>query len=117
MSVNTAETSLSDPRYRSALSHLQGGNWEAGLSELDKLVESYPLDRELRALRQEMQLRARIDHDERQDKNAESRRRFVVLTFRVVAVVILLGLLGWGIRTYSAWFQEQALAARGRGGS
>src|SRR3990172_3645132 len=114
MSVNTVETPLSDPRYKSAMGHLEGGNWEAGLTELDKLVESYPLDRELRALRQEMQLRARIDHDERQDKTAESRRRFVVLTFRVAAIVLLLGLLGWGTRTYSAWFQQQALAASER---
>ena len=114
MSVNTAETPFGDPRYKSALLHLQAGKWQAGLAELDKLVEIYPLDRELRALRQEMQLRARIDEDERQDRNAERRRRFVSVTFRVAAIVLLVGLTFWGIRTYSAWFRAQAAVARDR---
>jgi len=112
MSVNTMDTPFGDPRYKSAMAYLQGGKWEAGLAELDKLVESYPLDRELRSLRQEMQLRARIDEDERQDTSAKRRRRFMTLTFRLVLIVVLIGLVYWGVRLSSAWFQGQLVNAR-----
>ncbi|HSF83603.1 MAG TPA: LysM peptidoglycan-binding domain-containing protein [Anaerolineales bacterium] len=114
MSVHTAETPFGDPRYRRAMQHLQGGEWEAGLAELDNLVESYPLDRELRALRQEMQLRAQIDEDERLDINRERRRKFLFVTFRLAAIVLLAGLAFWAVRTYSAWFQQQVVVARER---
>jgi len=114
MTLQTAENPLSDPRYKSALLHLQGGEWESGLSELDKLVESYPLDRELRALRQEMQLRSKIDEDERQDLAQERRRRLTSWVLRIMVVVILVGLIFWGVRTYSTWFQNQVVVARDR---
>jgi len=112
MSVEATRSRLGDHLYQSALGHLQKGDWKAGLAELAGLAERYPLDDSLSALRQEMELRARVDQDEREDRRRERRRRVVKLASRLMAV-LLVGLLVYGgVRSYSVWFQQRVDEAR-----
>mgnify|MGYP001561193718 CR=1 FL=1 len=108
----SVEPHLNDPQYRVALRRLQEGEWEAGLAALAQLAERYPLDHTLRAVSQEMQLRARIDQDEREDHWLERRRRTRTLTVRLLSALVVIGLVSWGVRSYSAAAQQQLAVAR-----
>jgi tetratricopeptide (TPR) repeat protein len=107
MTAVSAEIYLNDPVYQSALLHLQSGEWETGLNELDHLVTSYPLNHQLRTLRQEMKLRAQIDEDERTDRTAEVKHQRKVWGIRILLSAVVIGLLVWGIDSYSSWIRQQ----------
>lgn len=111
MSANSAETHLNDPLFQSAMNHLQSGNWETGLEELDRVVENHPLEADLRGLRQEMQMRARIDQDEQVDLATEKRQRIIGWGLRLVVIVLVIGLAYWGFSTYSSWIRGQIASA------
>ncbi|HEX9027630.1 MAG TPA: hypothetical protein VF823_00565, partial [Anaerolineales bacterium] len=112
MTAQTADSAHQHPLYRSALQHFQQGEWEAGLDELNKLAESFPLDHELRQLRQEMLLRSRIDQDERADHKATRSRRLATNLVRIGLIVVFIGLVFVSVRTYSNWLQARVAAAR-----
>ncbi|MCK5314665.1 MAG: hypothetical protein KAJ53_06055, partial [Anaerolineales bacterium] len=111
MSANTAESHLNDPLFQSAMNYMQSGEWETGLEELDQVVENHPLEAELRGLRQEMQLRAHIDEDEREDLAREKRQRFMSWGVRLVVLVLVFGLGFWAVSTYSSWIRGQIVSA------
>ena len=112
MAVNQAESYLDHPMFRSAMSSMQKGDWESGISQIEKVMQSYPLEPELRSLRQEMIIRAKVDAEERADNSLTRKRRFRNLTIRgsVIAVLIILAI--FVARTYSNWFQQQVDTTR-----
>ena len=112
MSAESFQSYFDDPVYQSAMKHLQSGNWDAGLTELDKLVSSYPLNHQLRTLRQEMKLRAQVDDDELIDIAEANKRKRLTWSIRVVVSAALLTLIIWGVFSYSAWIQQQVVSAR-----
>lgn len=107
MSANTVAAYGNDPLYREAQNNLQQGEWEQGLAKLDQLVESYPLDQVLRTLRQEMELRSKIDKDERKDRIRGFFVQLVKWTARLAVLALILGSIFVGVRSYSFWFQQQ----------
>ncbi len=107
MSAQSMETFFDDPVYESAMKHLQSGEWETGLSELDQLVLNYPLNHQLRSLRQEMKLRAQVDEDETIDIIQASRRNARNWAIRIFVFAALFGLMVWGIGSYSTWIRQQ----------
>ncbi|MGW8250766.1 MAG: LysM peptidoglycan-binding domain-containing protein [Anaerolineales bacterium] len=114
MTVNTSDNYLKDPLFQRAMNSLQLGNWQDGLSELDQLVQNYPASRELKSLKEEMRLRARVDDDEREDIAAEKRQRLRKNLLRLVFLALLFVAILWGVLTYSTWIQNQLLAASNR---
>jgi len=114
MSAQSVDAYFNDPTYQSAIKHLQLGEWEAGLNELDQLVTNYPLSHQLRTLRQEMKLRAQIDDEELEDHGEARKRLRKIWGLRILALVVVLGLLGWAISSYSSWIGQQMQVARQR---
>jgi tetratricopeptide (TPR) repeat protein len=105
--MEPVDTYRNDPLYVEAMEHFQRGKWEAGLKGLASLLENYPLDHELRMLNQEMQLRAKVDRDEVQDR-AEFRRRLLFNYLSRALMVLLFGLLlFFSVRTYAGWISNQ----------
>ena len=111
MAANQAESYLDHPMFKQAQQSLQKGEWEAGLGQLDSLMQAYPLDHELRAYRQETALRARIDEEEREDKADKRYRRFWNFSVRFAVVIGLLLLAFVVVRLYWNWFGEQIAMA------
>ena len=101
-----------DPEFHAALRSLQQGEWETGLSAITRLMERYPLDQDLRALNQEMQLRARVDQDEQDDQRLAKRRRFRSWARRLAVIVVAAALSLWGVRSYSTFLQQQVASVR-----
>ena len=100
MAVNQAETYLDHPMFHKAMQNMQKGDWESGLGDIENLMQSYPLEPELRSLRQEMILRSKVDSDERTDKAQVRKRRFRNLSIRFSVIAILIILALFVARTY-----------------
>lgn len=107
MAVNQAESYLDHPMFRTAMASMQKGEWESGINQIEKVMESYPLEPDLRSLRQEMIIRAKVDGDEKADNSASRKRRFRNLTIRVSVIVILAILAIFVTQRYSSIIQEQ----------
>ena len=107
MTVNQAESYLDHPLFHKAMQDMQNGEWESGLGEIENLMQSYPLEPELRSLRQEMILRAKVDTDERKDVSQARKARFRSLFIRISIIAILAILAIFVVRTYSIWIQDQ----------
>lgn len=112
MSSNPTTLPQHDPIFRSAMQHIQHGDWDSGLTELDQLVDSYPMDASLRTLRQEMQFRAQIDDEEQADASQARVQRLKTWSFRLGALAVVVLLVAWGVITYSNWISEQLASTR-----
>jgi tetratricopeptide (TPR) repeat protein len=98
--------------FRNAMGSLQEGDWDSGLDQIEKLMQAFPLEPELRNLRQEMMLRAKVDSDERTDIAYARKRRFrdVSIRFAVIAVLVILAI--FVSRQYSSWIRDQVAQAQ-----
>jgi hypothetical protein len=112
MAQNQAESYLDHPMFRTAMASMQNGDWESGINQIEKVMESYPLEPELRSLRQEMIIRAKVDADEKADNSASRKRRFRNLAIRGSVIAILAILAIFVAQTYSSWFETQVASAQ-----
>ena len=101
MAVNQAESYLDHPMFRTAMASMQKGDWESGINQIEKVMQSYPLEPELRSLRQEMIIRAKVDADEKADRSIARKRRFRNLAIRGSVIVITFCLPFFVAQTYS----------------
>jgi tetratricopeptide (TPR) repeat protein len=107
MSEMNTDTYFKDPVFQQAMRHLQAGEWSTGLKGLNSLTKKYPHDPELRAMRQEMHLRARIDQYEKEDIQEHKKIQLFTWGLRLGIITLLLLIGFFGIKTYSNWFQQQ----------
>jgi tetratricopeptide (TPR) repeat protein len=107
MAANVSDTYSSFPPYQQALKDLQAGKWVEGLAGLAEVEKKYPLDTELRTLRQEMQVRARIDEYEIEERKAQKQHKVRRIAIRVLLVLLVVLLVFVAISTYSGWLQNQ----------
>jgi tetratricopeptide (TPR) repeat protein len=91
---------------------MQKGEWESGLSQIETLMQAYPLESDLRSLRQEMILRAKVDTDEKVAKSYARRRRSRDLIVRAAIVSVLVIIAIFVATSYASWFQDQAALAK-----
>ncbi len=112
MSSNAAESYFNSPLFSEAMGHFQVGKWDEGFSKLSELQNSFPTESELRALRQEMEVRARISEYEIEENKHGKRSQIIRngLKFLVVLVILLGGFLA--ISTYSGWIGGQIAQAQ-----
>lgn len=112
MTANQAESYLDNPQFRQAMESMQKGEWESGLSQIETLMQAYPLESDLRSLRQEMILRAKVDTDEKVAKSYARRRRSRDLIVRAAIVSVLVIIAIFVATSYASWFQDQAALAK-----
>lgn len=112
MNVNQADSYLDNPQFRQAMESMQKGEWESGLSQIETLMQAYPLESDLRSLRQEMILRAKVDTDEKVAKSYARRRRSRDLIVRAAVVSVLVIIAIFVATSYASWFQDQAALAK-----
>jgi tetratricopeptide (TPR) repeat protein len=106
--TNTAATSFfNDPALQESLTAFQEERWSDGLSRLDALMEKYPFEHELRQLRQEMVVKARIDDYEVEELEKARRDRIQRGIARFGAVVLFIIIIMLGSTTYAGAIQRQ----------
>jgi len=100
--------------YQLATRHFQRGEWKAGLAEMERLIQLFPMDHELRSLRKELLFKERLDGDRSGERSAARRRRLSVLVMRMAAITVLVVAGTLAISTYSGWMGKQLTTARER---
>jgi tetratricopeptide (TPR) repeat protein len=112
MTTHSAETYLNHPTYSSLLKHFQEGKWDASLKELDWLLKQFPRERELRNLKQDIQIRSTVDQEERIDDFTFRRRRLTSLLIRVFGISTLILISIAIVGYFSSDIEEQIQIAQ-----
>jgi tetratricopeptide (TPR) repeat protein len=107
MEYTESENYLKTIQFREAMENFQFGEWQKGLVELNELMEKFPFDLELRALNQEMQVRARVDEEEVKENQRLMIGKITFYGVRVGITLIILLLLLFGSQAYAGWIQQQ----------
>jgi tetratricopeptide (TPR) repeat protein len=107
MSSTETGSYINSPLFVEAMGHFRVGKWSEGLSKLGEVERKFPMEPDLRALRQEMEVRARItDYEIEENKQKKLKNlnkyglRFLVTLFVIIGAVL-------AISTYSGWIQGQ----------
>lgn len=109
MEYSETESYIKTVQFREAMENFQFGEWQKGLVELNELMERYPFDLELRALNQEMQIRARVDEEEVKENQREMLRKVSWYGTRILLGILALVIVIVGFQTYAGWVQRQWL--------
>ena len=107
MLENTADSFEKLPLFQETQREFQQGNWDSGLAHLQELEEAYPLEPELRAWRQEMVLRAKMDEVEMDDEKRQRRAFYKNLGIRLAVVLCAIVLVVLGVQAFSQTIQSQ----------
>jgi len=112
MFENKADSFENLPLFRETEREFQQGNWTSGLTRLKELEETFPLEPELRAWRQEMVLRAKMDEVESEEEGRQKKTFVKDLAIRLSGVALVIVLVVLGLRAFSRSIQAQWIAAR-----
>ena len=107
MTTNETETYYQTALFREAMQNFQAGKWEEGLSVLAEVEKRFPLDVELRTLRQEMQVRARVETYEVEDQQRDSRKKLIFIGTRVALGLLLVLVVWFAAASYYRWVQQR----------
>src|SRR4030042_1256660 len=112
MSFNVNETYLKFQPFHEAMSNFQVGKWEDGFAKLAEVEQTFPTEPEVRAIRQEMEVRSRINEYEVEENKHQKRQQTTKTGFRILAifVIVIIGFLA--ISTYSGWIEGQITKAQ-----
>jgi len=100
------------PLYPLAMEHFQEGNWGPGLKEIERLVELYPLEQELRSLRNEFTFKSQLDDLEAANQTAERQHGVRRRLLRLGAALAIAIAAYWAISASWRWMAQQVTAAR-----
>ncbi len=112
MTAHSAESYLNHPTFNSAMKHFQEGDWNASLKEVDWLLKQFPLERDLKHLRKDINIRATMDSEERSDDAIYNRQRMLKLSIRAGAIFAVVILIGLTFSSFSDVIQEKLQFAR-----
>mgnify|MGYP001765422975 CR=1 FL=1 len=107
MADSETESYYQSPLFREAMKLFQSGQWEDGLNRLAEVEKKYPLNLELRTLRQEMQVRARVEEYEVEDAKRTGRKKAMFLLSRVLVGAVLILAIYFAASTYMKWMQQR----------
>jgi tetratricopeptide (TPR) repeat protein len=103
---------MNHPTFISAMKHFQEGDWNASLKEVDWLLKQFPLERELKRFRNDINIRANMDSDESSDDAVYNRNKLIKLTLSAAAILTVLMLVMLTISSFSDVIQDRILSAR-----
>jgi tetratricopeptide (TPR) repeat protein len=112
MSSTETVSYIESTSFKEAMGYFWVGKWNEGFNKLAEVERKFPMESELRYVRQMMEVRSRISEYE----DAENKRRKIQKLTRnamriIIAVVVLIVVIG-GISTYSGWIQSQIASAQ-----
>jgi tetratricopeptide (TPR) repeat protein len=112
MSSNNTGSYKVDPSFQEAMGYFNIGKWDEGFSKLAEVEKNFPTETELRAIRQEMEIRARISEYEVQEKKQNKIQKLKSYGFRLGITIVLIGIAIFAVTTYSGWIQGQIAKAQ-----
>ncbi len=112
MTVNESDSYLNSPLFQEAMGNFRVGKWEEGFAKLSEVEKQFPMEPELRILRQEMEVRARISDYEVAENKHNKRVNLRKFGLRVLAIVVLVGIGIFALTTYWGWIQSRVSLAQ-----
>jgi tetratricopeptide (TPR) repeat protein len=98
--------------FHEAMGHFRVGRWDEGLQKLAEVEKDFPSETELRSIRQEMEIRARISEYEEEENKQNKKRKAWRYGSRILVVVVVVAVAVLAITTYSGWIQGQIANAQ-----
>jgi len=107
--MSTTETGsyLDSPAFNEAMGHFRIGRWDEGLQKLGEVEKKFPMATDLRSIRQEMEVRARISEYEAEENKRNRRKNLGKFTLRLIASLVIMAVIVFAISTYSKMIQAQ----------
>jgi hypothetical protein len=112
MSQNETGSYLDSPLFKEAMGHFWVGKWSEGFSKLGEVEKNFPMEPELRTLRQEMEVRSRITEYELEENKQKRRHNLTKNGIRFLLTLLVLAGAFFAISTYSGWIQGQIATAQ-----
>jgi len=107
MSFNVNESYLNFPPFQDAMGNFQVGKWEEGFTKLAEVERTFPTEPEIRALRQEMEVRSRINAYEVEESKHQKRQKLIKTGVRILAIFGIVVIVFLAYTTYFGWIQKQ----------
>jgi tetratricopeptide (TPR) repeat protein len=107
MSSNEAGSYMDLPAFKEAMGHFRVGRWEEGLLKLAEVEKIFPAETDLRTIRQEMEIRARISEYEVAENKHNNIRKLRRYGGRILVSAVVVALAVIALTTYSGWIQGQ----------
>ncbi len=112
MNFNDANSYVESPLFKEAMGFFWVGKWSEGFVKLAEVEKNYPMDSDLRTLRQMMEVRSRITEYEVEEQKRQKIKNLTRTVTRVLLVLVLIGVVTFGVSTYSGWIQTQIARAQ-----
>jgi tetratricopeptide (TPR) repeat protein len=112
MSSNKSESYMSSPSFQEAMGHFGVGKWVEGFLKLGEVEKTFPMEPDLRSLRQEMEVRSRISEYEIEENKHKRLKNLGKYSLRLFLAVIIIAGAFFAISTYSGWIQGQIVRAQ-----
>jgi tetratricopeptide (TPR) repeat protein len=112
MSSNDTGSYMNDPSFQEAMGHFRVGRWEEGFLKLAEVEKKYPTETDLRTIRQEMEIKARISDYEVVENKHNRNQKIRSNGIRVLLAVVVVAVAVFTITTYSGWIQGQIAKAQ-----
>ncbi len=112
MSAIKTESFIDSPSFHEAMGHFRVGRWIEGFLKLADVEKNFPTEPDLRAIRQEMEVRSRISDYEVEENKHNRMRNLRKYGLRTVMTAAFLFIAFAAIYTYSGWIQGQLTKAQ-----
>lgn len=112
MSSKESESYLESPLFKEAMGYFWVGKWSEGFGKLAEVEKKYPMESELRTLRQMMDVRSRISEYEEEEIRRRRVRNLTKNSIRILISALIIVVAVVGISTYSGWIQGQIAKAQ-----
>ncbi len=112
MSPSETGSYVDTPLFKEAMGYFWVGKWSEGFVKLAEVEKNFPMESELRALRQMMEVRSRVSEYEVEENRRQRAQNLTrnIIRILVAGVFIIAAVLG--ISTYSGWIQQQIATAQ-----
>jgi tetratricopeptide (TPR) repeat protein len=112
MSLDDTGSYMDSPAFNEAMGYFRVGKWQEGFTKLAEVEKDFTTATEIRNLRQEMEIRARISEYEADENRRNKLRKIRNYTFRTLLILVVLFVASAAIMTYSGWIQKQIASAQ-----
>ena len=107
MSSNETVTYMDSPPFHEAMGHFRVGKWNEGFVKLGEVEINFPMETNLRTVRQEMEIRARISEYEVEENKQNMRHNLVKYGLQLFMVLLIISGAIFGALTYSGWIRGE----------
>ena len=112
MSLQESGSYIESPLFKEAMGYFWVGKWSEGFSRLAEIEKRFPMESDLRTLRQMMEVRSRISEYEVEEIKHRRFRNITKTALRIFVLVVIIVAVLAGITTYSGWIQGQIAKAQ-----